>query len=350
MIYCNDYIYDITHFSKQLNLDFLQNTNLLISGGTGLIGSYLIDSLLINKNFNIKITCLTTSIDKAQKRFSYFKKDKRLSFVECDLTKDIKLDNFPDKNFDYILHLASFADQINFATYPTETMLMNFIGCKNLLDIAKNTNVKKFLFSSSCEIYGTSTEEMVETNFGSVNPLDIRSCYNESKRASETLCVSYSHQFNIDVVIARLCRIYGPTMLIKDSKALSQFLKNSLKGEDIVLKSKGDQIFSFCYVSDAVSALLTLLEKGDKCNAYNISNNSSLPSLKEIAEITSRLSKTEVIIQEQTELEKKGYSRAVKAILPSDKINALGWNPKVNIEDKIKQTYTILKEVYKKIP
>ena len=342
MIYCNDYIYEITNFSKQLNLDFLQNTNLLISGGTGLIGSYLIDSLLINKSLNVNITCLTTNSQRAVNRFGYFSNDSRLKFYECDLTSDLQI----NQKFDYVLHLASFSDAHNYAKYPVETMLMNFNGAKNLLEIARKSNTKKFFYASSSEIYGTSNEEMSETNQGVVNTLDIRSCYNESKRASETLCISYSHEHNIDCVIGRFSRVYGPSMIIKDSKALSQFLKNALNGEDIVLKSKGDQLFSYCYVSDAVNAIFYILQFGENCNAYNISNNLESISLKNIAEIVSSLNNKKVIIDLPSEIEKIGYTRVTKALLPTDKLEKLGWKPTVNIQQGIEATYKILKQIY----
>ncbi len=343
MIYCEEYLTEIKQFSKEIDIDFLQDSKILISGGTGLIGSYLIDSILIKENFNVDICCLTTNIDKAKNRFVYFKEDSRLRFHECDLTNNLNL----EEQFDYILHLASFSDAHNYAKSPVETMLMNFIGSKTLLDLAKKHKTKRFFFASSSEIYGTSDEIMTETNKGIVDTLDIRSCYNESKRATETLCISYNQEYNIDCLIGRFCRIYGPTMLIKDSKALSQFLKNALNNEDIVLKSKGDQLLSYCYVSDSVSAIFKLLKDGEPANAYNISNTNSTPSLKEIAEIVSNLNNKKVVFDLPSDIEKLGYTRVKNAILPTNKLENLGWKPKVNIQEGIEKTFNVLKNVYK---
>lgn len=343
MNYTNNYIEELKEFNHSIDIEFLKNKSILISGATGLIGSYLIDSILINSDFNVKIWCLTTNKSKAIERFIKFYNDDRLIFIECDLTKRLNLN---ESKFDYIIHLASFSDPSNYRTFPVETMLMNINGCNNLLNIAKNANVKKFLLASSCEIYGTETENLKETNVGSVNTLDIRSCYNESKRASETLCVSYTHEYNVPTTIARLSRIYGPTMLIKDSKALSQFIKNSLNNEDIVLKSKGEQIFTYCYVSDAVNALFYLLNSDENAQAYNITNSQDLLTLKEIAEYIAKLNNKKVVFELPKEEERLGYSRATKSVLITDKIENLGWKPQINLYHGIKKTFNHLKEMY----
>ncbi len=342
MIYSSEYLNELDDFLNNIDVSFLNNSKILISGGTGLIGSYFIDTLLKNKSLNVDICCLSLNIISAKERFVHHKDDKRLRFCECDLTKGLNI----DEQFDYILHLASFSDAHNYAKFPVETMLMNFCGAKNMLDLAKKHGTKKFFYASSSEIYGTSTEKMVETNKGVVDTLDVRSCYNESKRASETLCISYASEYDIPCVIGRFCRVYGPTMLIKDSKALSQFLKNALANEDIVLKSKGDQLLSYIYVADAVNGILHLLNKGENSNAYNISNSIETFTLKELAEITASLVNKTVIFELPNDLEKTGYSRVKNAVLPTDKLEQLGWKPTTNIKQGVKNTYLVLKKTY----
>ena len=345
MIYCSEYISEIEAFSNSLSLDFLNNSKILISGGTGLIGSYLIDSILARNNLNVDICCLALNLEEAKSRFRIHQNDKRLRFYECDLTKTLNL----DEQFDYILHLASFSDAHNYARFPVETMIMNIGGAKNMLDLAKKYGAKKFFYASSSEIYGTSTEEMVETNQGVVNTLDIRSCYNEAKRASETLCISYNAEYSVPCVLGRFCRVYGPSMLIKDSKALSQFLKNALNGEDTVLKSKGNQLLSYIYVADAVNGILHLLKNGEESNAYNISNASEILTLREIAEITASIGNKKVIFDLPSDIEKTGYSRVQNAILPTQKLEKLGWKPTVNMTEGIKRTFSVLKKLYKQV-
>lgn len=336
----NIYENEIKNFCKETDFSFLKDKTIFITGATGLIGSYLVDALLFNKNFSIKLILASRKAEKIKNRFARYINDDRMQVVECDLCKE---NNF-DFKCDYILHLASFADPKNYATYPVETMLMNFIGCKNLLTLARDCKCKRFFFASTVEIYGTSIEKMVETNFGVVNPLDIRSCYNESKRASETLAISYKEEYGVDVVIGRFCRVYGPTMLKDDSKALSQFIKNGLNKRDIVLKSKGEQLFSYVYVADAVSGMLKALENGKSGEAYNISQDKNIIPLREIAKTIAQMSNVDLIFDIPSEEEQKGYSRAQNAILPCDKLRSLGWTPKVSLSDGLKNTYKILEE------
>ena len=268
MIYVKDYEEEIKAFAKDLDAEFLRDKSILVTGATGLIGSYFVDAIL-EKNINTKIYAVGRSEQKLASRFIKHKNNSNLVFVRGDLTKGFEFND----DVDYIFHLASFSDAHNYAKYPVETMLMNILGCKSLLDIAVSKKCKRLFYASSSEVYGSSVDNMVETNHGDVDCNDIRSCYNESKRASETLCISYNHQHDVDVVIGRFCRVYGPSMLIEDSKALSQFLKNSLNNEDIVLKSKGDQIYSYVYVADAVAGMLKAVNYGATKNAYNISND-----------------------------------------------------------------------------
>ena len=343
MIYNSEYEAEIASFVGNSCIEEFKGKSFLISGATGLIGSYLVDALLFDPGLNIKVFALVRDREKALKRFSKHQNNKNLEIVVCDLTQKIEF----SKHTDYVIHLASFSDALNYAKYPVETMTVNFDGCKNLLDVATNINAEKFFFASSSEIYGTSEEPMVETNCGSVNSLDIRSCYNESKRAAETLCIAYSRKFGLNVVIGRFCRIYGPTMLPNDSKALSQFIKNSLDQQDIVLKSKGEQKFSYLYVSDAVEGMLVCLLKGESENAYNISEDKNILKLHEIAEYVASLSSRHVIFDLPSEQEKIGFSRVQNSILINEKIKKFGFTPKISIYDGIKRTITLLKSFEK---
>lgn len=303
--------------------------------------SYFTDILLFS-DIKCKIILLVRNKKKAQKRFSEFINDKRLIIKEIDLLKPIHL-RF--SNIDIIIHGASNSDQRNYAADPIGTMHTNYIGINHLLELAVKKHTKTFLFLSSSEIYGDITGEITEEAFGHVNTLSLRSCYNESKRAAETLCLCYSEKFHLHSVIARLSRVYGPTMNPADSKALSQFMLNAVHRQNIQIKSSGEQILSYTYVSDAVSALFVLLKFGKTENAYNIANNKKLYTLKEIAEIVAETRNVQTEFIQMTETEKKTYSEVKNAVLSSNKLENLGWSPAVTLEKGISQTIGIIENL-----
>ena len=341
-LYNNElYRTEINDFVTGRDLSFFKNKTICITGGTGLIMSYFTDILLFS-DIKCKIILLVRNKKKAQNRFSEFINDKRLIIKEIDLLKPIHL-RF--SNIDIIIHGASNSDQRNYAADPIGTMHTNYIGINHLLELAVKKHTKTFLFLSSSEIYGDITGEITEEAFGHVNTLSLRSCYNESKRAAETLCFCYAEKFNLHTVIARLSRVYGPTMNPADSKALSQFMLNAVYRQNIQIKSSGEQILSYTYVSDAVSALFVLLKFGKTENAYNIANNKKLYTLKEIAEIVAETRNVQTEFIQMTETEKKTYSEVKNAVLSSNKLENLGWSPAVTLEKGISQTIDIIENL-----
>ena len=169
----------------------------------------------------------------------------------------------------------------------------------------------------------------------------MRAGYPESKRCGEALCQAFIKQKGLDIVIPRLTRSFGPTMLMSDTKAISQFIRKSIAGEDIVLKSEGKQYYSYTYVSDAVSGLLTVLLKGECGEAYNIADEKADITLKDLAQCIAEYSNRKVIFELPDELEKAGYSTATKARLDGSKLKSIGWEPKYDIENGIKRTQTL---------
>lgn len=335
------YLTEAKSFFENHDLSFFRNKTICITGGTGLIMSYFTDILLFS-DIKCKIILLVRNKKKAQNRFSEFINDKRLIIKEIDLLKPIHL-RF--SNIDIIIHGASNSDQRNYAADPIGTMHTNYIGINHLLELAVKKHTKTFLFLSSSEIYGDITGEITEEAFGHVNTLSLRSCYNESKRAAETLCFCYAEKFNLHTVIARLSRVYGPTMNLADSKALSQFMMNAVNRQNIQIKSSGEQVLSYTYVSDAVAALFLLLKDGMSKNAYNIANNTNLYTLKEIAEIVAKTRNIKTEFIQMTETEKKTYSEVKNAVLSSNKLENLGWSPAVTLEKGISQTIDIIENL-----
>lgn len=347
MIQNNKYIEEINTTSNiDLPWDKLEGKSLLLSGSTGLIGSYLIDVLMhknINCNLNCHIYALGRNKDKAQDKLGVYFDNSLFTFVEHDINNELLLDN---NSIDYVLHLASNTHPMLYSTKPIETIETNIIGTKNMLDFAVKHNTKRFVFASSVEIYGENrgdVEKFDEEYCGYINCNIARAGYPESKRCGEALCQSYKSEKRLDIVIPRFSRTYGPTMNLNDSKAISQFIMKAVNNEDIVLKSEGNQLYSYCYVADAVTGLLTIMLKGVNGEAYNVSDSYSDITLKDLANICAEYNNKQVIFELPSETEKAGYSKATKALLDNTKLINLGWNSLNNIHTGINKTIDIIR-------
>lgn len=343
-----EYIEEIESYSKSnIDWDLLKNKTFLISGSTGMIGKCLIDIIMYknhNEDLNCSIIALGRNKEKAKSRLGEYFDDNNFSFIESDITKELNIDA---DNINYMLHAASSTHPLQYSNYPIETITANVIGTYNLLELAVKKNTERFLFASSVEVYGENkgdVDKFDEKYLGYIDCNTLRAGYPESKRTGEALCQAYIKQKNMDVVIARLSRVFGPTMLESDSKASSQFIKNSINNEDIVLKSEGLQYYSYSYVFDVVIGILTCLTKGKNGEAYNISDNKFDVTLKEFAGACAKVANKEVVFDLPSEAERAGYSTATKAILDSSKINELGYSAKEDFNNKINKTILILKK------
>lgn len=339
---------DIRYVSElSLPWERLRNRSIMISGATGMIGSFLVDVLMYkNKTENLKCTVYALGRDeeKAKGRFTYCQGNEMFQFISYDI--NIPLVRNDLGVVDYILHLASNTHPIAYSTDPIGTIMTNILGTQNLLEFAERHHALRCAFASSNEIYGENrgdVEKFNEEYCGYINSNTMRAGYPESKRCGEALCQAYIKQKKMDIVIPRLTRSYGPTLLDSDTKALSQFLKKGIYGENIVLKSKGTQYYSYTYVADAVSGLLTVLLKGTCGEAYNIADEASDIMLKDLAKIIAENAGTKVVFEIPDEIEAEGYSKATKARLESKKLQKLGWSAKYDIRSGIKRTMEILK-------
>jgi len=337
-------------FVTNLNLPWekLQNKSILITGASGLVGSCLID-VIMKKNesgLNCLIYALGRNEKKAFERFAYCWDSEYFQFITYDINEPLVRDDIG--TVDYILHLASNTHPVAYATDPIGTITTNIIGTHNMLEFAVQHNAIRVAFSSSNEIYGENrgdVELFDEAYCGYINCNTLRAGYPESKRCGEALCQAYIKQKNLDVVIPRITRSYGPTMLTSDTKAISQFIRKAIAGEDIVLKSAGTQCFSYTYVSDAVSGLLSVLLCGECGEAYNIADEASDIMLKDLAFIIAATAGKKVVFEFPDEVESAGYSRATKARLESHKLQQLGWKARIDIKNGIERTIEILKSI-----
>jgi UDP-glucuronate decarboxylase len=342
-----DYL-NLVHDIADSNIEWtkLKDARIFITGASGMIGSFIVDVLMERNKYyhdNIHITASARNQARGEERFAPYLQLPEFTFVKYDVSQPLVLDS----SFDYIIHAASNTHPVSYAQDAVGTIITNLVGTKNLLDFAVTHPIKRFCFISTVEIYGEndgSLDKFGEKDLGYIDCNTLRAGYPESKRCSEALCNAYNQAYGIDFVIPRLCRIYGPTLLSSDTKALSQFLRNAVKGQDIILKSEGKQYFSYLHVADAVSAILTVLVSGESKKAYNASDVGSDITLRGLASVLAGIATTKVVFQLPNDTEKNGFSTATKAILDASELKKLGWSAKFDIKRGLENTIMILQE------
>lgn len=307
--------------------DKIENKTIMISGGTGFIGSFIADVIRYrNEKYdsNIKIISLSRSGGCS---------DATVKYIKTDITQDIL---YNDK-IDYIIHLASNTHPKQYGEDPVGTIITNVVGCNNLLKFAVEKKAV-LLLASSVEIYGQGKETPMDEYYcGYIDCNVARNGYNEAKRVCEALCQSYKQQYGLEVKIVRLARVFGADKK-QDTKAMSQFMDRAVSGENIILKSKGNQRYSYCYIADAVSGIIKVLLDGKDGEAYNVSDEDEGLTLGEYAEYIANLSGSKVVYQIENDT---AASRASYALMDFSKLKMLGWKPLYKVKDGIKRTYDI---------
>ncbi|HJJ28594.1 MAG TPA: NAD-dependent epimerase/dehydratase family protein [Methanocorpusculum sp.] len=328
----------------KINWEKLSGKTVLITGASGLIGSYLVFTLLClndERNLGIKITGLVRNRSKAEQRFGKIleREDFTLQVqdVICPLPKELKAD--------FIIHAASQASPKYFISDPVGTISANTAGTQNLLEYARTHSISGFLYLSSREIYGEpvfDTEFISENEYGVVNPVLVRSCYPESKRLAETMCSCYASQYHIPAKIVRLTHVYGSDLNINNGRVWGDFLTNVAHGEDIVLKSDGKMRFAFTYVSDAVSGIMYVLLNGNDF-VYNVGSKEIL-SIRELAEICTQLRPEKNIkIRYNISEDDQGYLKNRVAFLDCSAAEKLGWSAVVPVKEGFSRVLASLK-------
>lgn len=330
---------DLLHILQTEGIDKLKSKTVLITGATGLIGVHLIDALMLLGD--VHIIAVGRSKNKAASRLGEYFDSPLFTFIEQDVCQPFPTNIHPD----YIIPLASNTHPLAYSQYPIETMLINIKGAEHALNKAIECNAT-LLYPSTVEVYGNArgTDVFTEDYTGTLNLATSRACYTESKRSCEALCQSYISQRGAKVKIGRLCRVFGPTMLTSDSKASSQFINKAVASEDIILKSEGQQYFSYIYVTDAVTGLLHIMLHGELGIAYNISNHGCDVRLREFAQICANYNNKSVVFDLPSETERKGFSIASTAILDNERLKGIGWQPHYDMQDALNRTITILHE------
>lgn len=329
-------------FEEDLPWGKLSGSNILVTGATGLIGGCLVETLMMNPHRDYHVYASGRNEERARQRFASFDDDEAFHFIQYDVMKPFE----SSIRFDYIIHAASNANPKFYATQPVEVMKANFGGVMNLIEYGLQHGIQRFLYVSSGEVYGEGDgREFTEDYSGYVNCATPRACYPSSKRAAETLCVSYATEYGADVVIARPCHVYGPHFTEQDNRVYAQFIRNVLRGEDIVMKSTGEQYRSWCYVVDCVSALLYILLKGECGEAYNIADAESNISIRELAETIAGISKQKVVVDAPDANEKKGFNVVKRSVFSIEKLEKLNWKPKMHLADGLSSTIKTLQVI-----
>lgn len=333
---------------NKLSLSPLAGKTILLSGATGMIGKCIIDLIMQYNHTHmggepIRLIALSRNGQSAKMRLAEYWNEESFSYIACDVNQEI-----PEcGQADYIIHAASNTHPLQYSQDSIGTITANVIGTKNLLDYAVGHKTERFCFVSSVEVYGENrgdVDRFREDYLGYLNCNTLRAGYPESKRVGETLCNAYGQTHQLDFVIPRPSRVYGPTMLSSDSKAIAQFIKKAAAGEDIILKSAGKQLYSYTYAQDAAIGILAVLLKGKSGEAYNISDPESEVTLRQITEWLAEDNGVKVTFEIPDVTEQAGYSTATKALLDTEKITELGWKPQTHMREGLAQTVRSLRE------
>ena len=327
--------------SEKLSWESFKNAHVLITGASGMLGSYMTQVLLAlndQRDYHITITALVRHPAKLPENIR-----SRVNVLCQSVTQPI----VSEEKFDYVIHTASPASPLIMRDDPVGTVAANTLGTFYTLDAAKNSCAKGYLFISSREIYGQPYEHQAlftEDTYGFVDPLNPRSCYPEGKKAAETMCMCYKQQYDLNVKIARLAHTFGPGMSIDDGRVQADFLRNVVRGEDIVLKSEGKPIRTYTYVADAVCALFYILLNSDDV-VYNISSEDATVSIRQLAEALVNAYPErglKLVFDIPKPSENTGCAPFTLGILNSDKLKALGWKPIYSLTEGLKRTVTYL--------
>jgi UDP-glucuronate decarboxylase len=330
----------------------LEGKTLLISGGSGFIGSYINATIyFLNKKF-LKKSCRVISIDNyitgSRKNFLVdIENDKNFLFLHHDVRLALNI----NQHVDYIIHAAGLASPVYYQKYPLETIESAILGAKNLLELARITKIKSFLLFSSSEIYGDPESQSVptpESYHGRVSSIGPRACYDESKRLAETLCITYNQVFGIPVKIVRPFNVYGPGMKYDDRRVIPTFLYEGLRGHSLPVHDRGVQTRTFCYITDAVIGFFKTLLKGKNGEVYNIGNDKPELGMYELAVIIADLLNTNV------KPRRKAYPKDYPAGEPQRRCpditkakRELSYSPKIDLKDGLVRTIEWFKKEYR---
>lgn len=324
--------------SAAVEWEKLAGRTVLVTGATGLIGRQLVLALLHAdrlRGLSLRVLAVVRSREKAERLFADFAGAPGLQYLVQDVQEPLHI----AEPVDYIVHGASVTDSKAFVEQPVETIWTVLAGSRNLLEFAREKQVKGMVFLSTMEVYGTpdpSLPRVTEKDFGYLNPSEVRSSYPEAKRLTECLCASYAKEYGVPVTTARLTQTFGAGVSYSDNRVFAQFARCVMEKKDIVLRTEGTTVRNYLYTREAVISLLVLLTKGAPGEAYNVANPDISVSIREMAELVAA-SFPEAGIRVTFDLAADagalGYAPPFVMRLSTDKLAALGYRPEMGLRE-----------------
>ena len=338
---------DISYFADTFPFSAtLEGKTIAVTGSTGLLGACMVRCLLalrIEKGINLHVVAGVRNVQKAERMFGQVSDE--ISYYSYDFSC---FEPFaPAKKIDYIFHFAAPTASKDFVEYPVETMNTVYGGMQNLLSYAHQHGVSSMVLASTLEVYGTVTDDrrpLTEDMQGYLDPMATRSSYPLAKRAAEALCHNYADEYGVHVKVARLAQTFGAGVNGNDNRVFAQFAHSVMKNEDIILHTTGELSRCYCYTIDAVTAMLYILLRGKDGEAYNVANEDTYISIREMAELvasTFNPQSVKVVIQPQEGL---GYSPTTKLRLATQRIQALGWKAHYGLKEMFRRLILSMEE------
>lgn len=328
---------DLNRIAQELKELELKNKSFFITGATGLVGSVLVKALAFandHYDLNNRVVAQVRNPQKAKKVFDGYE---GITYCVGDVRDII---SYPG-NVDYVIHAASETKSKNMIDFPVETLWTALSGAKNLLDFACEKKIEKMVFLSSMEAFGSvdGNQRTSEEKLGYIDLRKVRSCYPESKRMIENMCVCYSSEYGVPVTIARLAQTFGAGVSAEDNRVFAQFAHSAMTGEDIVLHTAGTSCGNYVYTADAATAIFTLLKKGISGECYTVANETSSMRIKDMAELVANCvadGKIRVVVDIPAD-KQFGYAPDVNLKLDASKLRSLSWKPQINLEESYKR-------------
>ena len=336
-----DYISSVSF----INWDIFRNSTFLITGGTGLIGSTIVNALVYaNQKYDLRLT-INLIVRDADKSHKMFVEQEKICSINYIIGNVESISEIPEC-VDYIIHGASPTSSRYFLENAVETISTSVLGTMALLRIAKENKIKGLIYLSSMEIYGTPQYDTTidEAHLAILDLSNPRSSYPVSKCLSESLCVAYAHEYKLPIIIARLTQTFGPGVKYNDQRVFAEFARCAIEDKDIILATKGETARNYLYTADAVTALLLLLQKGMTGNSYNIANAETYCTIKQMADFVAMNFGHGIGVKiDESKCFNRGFAPVLHMNLDTRKLQSLGWNAAYSLRDMYSRLISTMK-------